>query len=73
MDELRNRLYSVPHAYEDFVVGVMLYAEQKASRFRYIMDYLNVNPQASVSDVLLFISLQPDFYEDSSIIQGARR
>lgn len=65
MDELINRLNEVSDSYFGFVAGISTYAKKKPERMKNIMNYMNDNPQALSSDIIRFVSLQPDFHEDT--------
>ena len=68
METLIQRLNVIPNSYFEFVDSVIDYAELKESHFNIIMEYLENNPTATPSDVIKFISFQPDFFEDSAPI-----
>lgn len=53
MDELENLLIQVPDVYDDFVLGMKLYAKKYGTR-EAVVDFLKNNPNASTSDVLKF-------------------
>jgi hypothetical protein len=72
MEELINRLNAIPNAYFEFIYSVVDYAESKTSHYTLIMDYLSASPSASISDVLKFISQQPDFFEDDVPDEAAK-
>ena len=63
MEELYNRLNSFPDAHFGFVMGVIAYVKQKPDRLKKVMEYLNSSDSLSKSDVILFISTQPDFFD----------
>ena len=63
MEELYNRLNSFPGAHFGFVMGVISYVKQKPDRLKKVMEYLNSSDSLSKSDVILFISTQPDFFD----------
>lgn len=65
MDELIKRLTTVPDCYSDFVLAITLYVKKKPERLTTLMHYLWDNTDATTSDVLEFVSDQPDFFEDS--------
>ena len=65
-DVLWYRLSQVKDTYLDFIYATSQYARKNASRFDRVMEYLKKNPKALSSDILEFISNQPDFYEDYS-------
>ena len=63
MEELYNRLVAFPGSYFGFVMGVITYAKTKPERVNKIMDYLKSSDNLDTSDVIEFISDQPDFHE----------
>ena len=63
MEELTKKLKDVDRSYPDFVEAVLLYVEKKAARLIAVEGYLDSNPDVTASDILEFISDQPDFYE----------
>ncbi len=69
LKELKSKLLQIEGCYYSFVVGIMVYAEKKQSRVDAIADFLEKNPDVSTSDVVEFISNQPDFYEDSAPVK----
>lgn len=66
MAELKERLDEVKDAYVDFQAAIISYAKKKPERHDKVMDFLKRNPSAMSSDILEFISNQPDFYEDAA-------
>lgn len=66
MERLIHRLNVIPNSYFEFVDSVVDYARLKESHFDIIMEYLDNNPTATPSDIIKFISFQPDFFEDSA-------
>ncbi|MCQ2515479.1 MAG: hypothetical protein MJ094_01285 [Saccharofermentans sp.] len=64
MDNLIKRLYAVPDSYFEFVDSIIDYASSDASHYTLIMNYLNNNKESTSSDILYFISTQPDFFDD---------
>jgi hypothetical protein len=56
MEELVNKLNSIPDSYFGFVAGVVAYVKKKPSRIDKVMTYLNENDGLSSSDVLKFIA-----------------
>lgn len=70
MEELISRLNAIPNSYFEFIDSVVDYAERKEEHRILIMNYLNNNRSATVSDVLRLISSQPDFYEDEAPIES---
>ena len=63
MEELYNRLVAFPDSYFAFVMVAIAYAKTKPERLKKIMDYLNSSDNLDTSDVIEFISDQPDFHE----------
>ena len=70
MDELKTLLNQVEDTYYDFVVAVLQYAKKKQSRTEVVVEYIKKNPKANTSDILEFISDQPDFYEDAAFVKA---
>ena len=69
LNQLKTRLLHVEGAYHSFIVGIMVYAEKKQSRIDAIAHFLDENPGATTSDVVSFVSDQPDFYEDAAPVK----
>jgi hypothetical protein len=70
MNELSALLNSIEDAYFDFVSAMLHYAEKKESRQETLLAYLKANPYVKSSDVVKFVSEQPDFFEDAAFIQA---
>ena len=51
--------------YEDFIYAVLTYVKKNSDRMSRVKTYIQEHPEALTSDVLQFISDQPDFYEDA--------
>ncbi|MBP5331861.1 MAG: hypothetical protein J6Y89_08430 [Lachnospiraceae bacterium] len=66
MYELKELLIKVRDSYFDFVVAMLVYAEKKPSRCDLLIKFLKSNPDANSSDVVKFVSEQPDFFEDAA-------
>ena len=64
--ELEEKLKSIEDTYEDFVGGILQYCKKKKSRLDAVLEYINLNPNCSSSDVVEFVSNQPDFKEDAA-------
>ena len=64
MEELITKLNAIPNSYFEFVDTVVEYAEEKEAHLRMLIEYLNNTPSATPSDVLKFITFQPDFFDD---------
>ena len=65
-EKLLIALYNVDRSYPEFVEAVECYASKKTERMEKVQRFLEENPQANSSDVLGFISMQPDFMEDAA-------
>lgn len=65
MEELLSKLEQIPNSYRSFVMGVMAYARKKPERVDVLLDYINNNDELTCSDIVKYVSLQPDFYEDN--------
>lgn len=63
MEELYNRLIAFPGSYFAFVMAVLTYAKTKPERLKKVMDYLKSSDNLNTSDVIHFLSIQPDFHE----------
>lgn len=68
MNELSALLNNIEDAYFDFVSAILHYAEKKPSRFEAVLGYIKANPNVKSSDVVKFVSNQPDFFEDAAYI-----
>lgn len=66
MNELAELLNGIEDAYYDFVSAILHYAEKKESRCEALLTFIRSNPGVKSSDVVKFVSDQPDFYEDAS-------
>ena len=64
MEELTMMLNNVEDSYIDFTEAVLLYVKKKQSRFDTVKAFMDEHPEALSSDILWFISNQPDFFED---------
>ena len=67
MEELREKLIAIPDSYEDFVLGILNYAEKKTSRLRAVLQFIGENEGVSSSDVVKFVMEQSDFHEYSAV------
>ena len=63
MEELTKRLRSIPNSYFGFVAGIMSYAKRKQERVSKVINFLDDTPDATPSDVVKFVMMQPDFHE----------
>lgn len=66
MRELARLLIDIEDSYDDFVTGILHYAGKKQFRLDEVIGYLHSNPGAKSSDVISYVSEQPDFYEDGA-------
>lgn len=69
MNELSELLNGIEDAYFDFVSAILRYAEKNTSRQNVLLAYLKDHPEARSSDVVKFVSDQPDFFEDAAYVQ----
>ena len=58
----------VTDSYNDFIIAMLNYAKKKQSRCDLLVDLLSSNPDITTSEVIRFVSEQPDFYEDAAPI-----
>ncbi|MBQ8084737.1 MAG: hypothetical protein IJ232_01365 [Lachnospiraceae bacterium] len=65
MQELTRMLNDVSDSYYDFVVAMLHYAK-KSNHLDIMKKYIIDNPSATTSDIIGFVSDQPDFYEDAA-------
>lgn len=68
MDTLISKLNLLPNSYFEFVDSVVDYAKEKEEHLVLLLDYLDNNSAATPSDVIKFISLQPDFFDSDAPI-----
>lgn len=61
---LYNRLAGISDAYPDFIIGILIHVSHKPSRMQALLNYLDRYPNATSSDVVEFVSFQPDFFDD---------
>jgi len=67
MSELIKEISSLPDVYEDFIYGVLNYARRKPEHVDLLLNYLYSNENLTTSDVVYFISTQPDFHDYSAV------
>ena len=70
MEQLIQKLNSIPNSYFEFVDSVVDYAQIKNDHMTLVLDFLEGNPDATPSDVIKFISYQPDFFDDSAPVDS---
>lgn len=63
MEELENKLKAIPDSYFGFVVGIITYVKQKPGRLQKVLQFINSSEDLTCSDVVKFVSDQPDFHE----------
>ena len=63
MKELEDLLINIEDSYYDFISGIMNYAKGNQDRRKKLIDYIKANPEVKSSDVVKFVSDQPDFFE----------
>jgi hypothetical protein len=66
MNELTGLLNEIEDSYFDFVSAILRYAEKKPSRLNNVLEFIKCNPGVKSSDVVKFVSDQPDFFEDAA-------
>jgi len=71
MKELTALLNNIEDSYYDFVSAMLHYAGKKESRQKALIQFLKTHPDAKSSDVVLFVSKQPDFAEDAAYLKTA--
>lgn len=64
MNELKMLLLNMEDSYYDFVEATLGYARTNEKHILLLVDYIKENPSAKTSDVIKFISDQPDFMDD---------
>ncbi len=65
MESFVIMLNNIEGSYYGFVVAVLSYVKKNQLRFDKVKVFIEENKNATTSDVLLFISQQNDFFEDS--------
>lgn len=66
VSELAKLLWQIKDAYWDYVVGVIVYAKKKPERMKIVTEYVKSHMDATTSDIVWFISNQPDFHDDAA-------
>lgn len=64
MEELVNKLNSIPNSYFAFVAGIVTYAKKKPERLKKVLNFIDNSKDLTTSDVVKFVMMQPDFHED---------
>lgn len=65
MDELRKILENVSDSYDGFVMGMVTYALYSETRYERLVNYITEHPEATSSDIIYYVSIQDDFYDDA--------
>ena len=73
MEELYNMLNAIQDTYFEFVDSVLAYAKKKPERLAAVLDFMKSHSNLTSSDVIYFISKQPDFFEDDVINSSSQR
>lgn len=63
MEELVKKLNAIPNSYFGFVAGIVGYAKRKPERLQKVMEFLNSSDELTTSDIVKFVTMQPDFHE----------
>lgn len=66
MEELIRKLNAIPGSYFAFVAGISSYAEKKPERLQKVIEFIDSAENPCPSDIIEFISDQPDFHEYSA-------
>ena len=69
MNELKELLENIEGSYDNFVNAILYYAGKNTSRLDIVLNYIKNNPHTTSSDVVFFVSEQPDFSEDAAYMQ----
>lgn len=67
MKELIAKLNAIPNSYFEFVDSTVAYAKRDSSHLEKLNAFLRENTTASVTDVIYFMSCQPDFFDDDIV------
>ncbi len=65
MEELYAKLEAIPDSYFGFIMGVIAYVKNKPERIQNVLRFIETFDNPTSSDVLEYISAQPDFFEDA--------
>ena len=63
MKDLITRLREVPDSYIGFMAGVVIYTSRSADGMKAVTDFMDANEDLTTSDIIKFISDQPDFHD----------
>lgn len=66
MDTLISKLNLLPDSYFEFVDSIVDYAKEKEEHLDLLLNYLNDHPFASPSDIIKYITIQPDFFDSDA-------
>ena len=64
MSELLMLLQSVPDSYDDFVIGMMSFAQSSEFRKQKLTEFLKQNPDANTSRIIEFTAMELDLLKD---------
>ena len=64
MEELFSKLIKIPNCYFGFVAGVIAYVKKKPEHIETVMNFLDTSDTLTTSDIIEFISDQPDFFDE---------
>lgn len=64
MEELKLLLINIEDSYYDFVESTLGYSKDNEKHIDLLINYIKGNPNVKTSDVIKFISDQPDFMDD---------
>lgn len=55
------KLKTIPGTYIDFIAGVVAYARKSLGGVEAVLNYMDMTDDLTTSDIIRFISVQPDF------------
>ena len=64
MDELKTLLINVPDSYYDLVAGILDEAKKSESRRNSLISYINLNPNATTSEIIKYLTDDLGLYEE---------
>ncbi|MBR7000931.1 MAG: hypothetical protein IKI01_10050 [Lachnospiraceae bacterium] len=72
MDILFRKLVAIPDTYSAFIVSVLLYADRNTECLNRMIRFIDTSENLTSSDVLQFMTNQPDYCESdsNSCLQG---
>lgn len=69
MTDLMEKICKISDVYDDFVFGVVNYTKKNPEHIKLLNNYIDSNPNVTTSDIIHFISIQPDFHNYSATVQ----